>query len=472
MIRFTAAAVAALSAAALATSASAQTAPRPDQLAFRELYKELIETNTTLSVGSCTAAAEKMATRLKAAGYGDKDVQIIVPPQDARWGALIADLPGTDAKLKPVMLLAHIDVVEAKRSDWVRDPFTLVEEGGYFYARGASDDKAMAASFTDNMIRYKKEGFKPRRGLRLALTCGEESPDSFNGVEWLLANRPEVMKAEFALNEGAGGRLDAKGERVFLGIQAGEKVYQDYVLTVTNPGGHSSRPVKDNAIYHLAGALSRLGAYDFPIKINQATRFHFERMGPIEGGETGAAMTALAKDPTNSAAAAIVARDPSRNSMMRTTCVATMLNAGHAPNALPQHAEANVNCRILPGEDIQAIRAELEGVFADPAVKVTLVGKPSPVTPPPALTKAILGPAEKVAAKMWPGVPLVPAMSTGATDGRFTNAAGVPTYGLSGMFGDPDGGGTHGLNERIRVRSLYEGRDFLYEVVKLYATQK
>ena len=472
MIRITAAAVAALSAAALATSAHAQAASRPDQLAFRALYKELIETNTTLSAGSCTAAAEKMAARLKAAGYPDKDVQVVVPPEHPKWGALIADLPGTDAKLKPIMLLAHIDVVEAKREDWERDPFTLIEENGYFYARGASDDKAMAASITDNMIRYKTEGFNPRRGLKLALTCGEETSDTFDGVEWLLKNKPELMKAEFALNEGAGGKLDAQRNRVFLGIQAGEKVYQDYTLVTTNPGGHSSRPVKDNAIYHLAGALARLGAYDFPVKLNEATRNHFAKMSVIEGGEMGQAMGALAKDPTDMAAAAIIARDPSRNSMMRTTCVATMVNAGHAPNALPQRAEANVNCRILPGEDIQAVRAELETVFADPAIKVSLVGVPSPVTPPPPLTKAIVGPIEKVAGKMWPGVPLVPAMSTGATDGRFTNAAGIPTYGLTGMFGETDGGGVHGLNERILVRSLYEGRDFLYEVVKLYATQK
>jgi len=470
MIR-TLSAVAALSLAA-ASAAHAQTAPRPDQLAFRDLYKELVETNTTLSVGSCTAAAEKMGARLKAAGFPDKDVTVVVPPDQPRFGALIANLPGTDPKLKPIMLLAHIDVVEANRADWERDPFTLIEENGYFYARGASDDKAMAATFTDNMVRYKKEGFKPRRGLKLALTCGEETSDTFDGVEWLLKNKPELMDAQFALNEGAGGRLNEKGERQFLGIQAGEKVYQDYTLVTTNPGGHSSRPIKDNAIYHLAGALARLGAYDFPVKINEATRNHFAKMGPIEGGESGAAMSAVAKDPTDQAAIAVVARDPSRNSMMRTTCVATMVNAGHAPNALPQHAQANVNCRILPGEKIEDVRDQLVKVFADDKIKVTLVGEPSPVSPPPPLSKEIVAPVEQVSKELWPGVPLVPAMSTGATDGRFTNAAGIPTYGLSGMFGDPDGGGAHGLNERIRVRSLYEGRDFLYKVVKLYATAK
>ena len=458
--------------AALTLASGALADPRPDQVAFKGLYKELVETNTTLSVGSCTVAAEKMAARLKAAGYADSDMEIIVPPEHPQWGALIANLKGTDAKLKPIMLLAHIDVVEANRADWVRDPFTLLEEGGYFYARGASDDKAMASIFTDAMVRYKAEGFKPRRSLKLALTCGEETSDTFDGVDWLIKNRPETMSAEFALNEGAGGRLNEKGERQFLGIQAGEKVYQDFTLVTTNPGGHSSRPSKDNAIYHLSGALSRLGAYDFPIAINEATLNHFAKMGPIEGGESGAAMSAVAKDPTDTAAVAIVAKDASRNSMMRTTCVATMVTAGHAPNALPQKAQANVNCRILPGESIESVRGQLIKVFADDKISVTPVGVPSPVSPPPPLTKTIVAPIEKVSAKMWPGIPLVPAMSTGATDGRFTNAAGTPTYGLSGIFGDPDGGGVHGLNERVRVISLYEGRDFLYEVVKIYATQK
>ena len=472
MIRRTTSAAALIAGAALASAAHAQTPPRPDQLAFRDLYKELVETNTTLSVGSCTAAAEKMSARLKAVGFADKDVSIIVPPDHPKFGALIANLAGSDPKLKPIMLLAHIDVVEANRADWERDPFTLIEENGYFYARGASDDKAMASVFTDAMVRFKTEGFKPKRGLKLALTCGEETSDTFDGVEWLLKNKRELMDAQFALNEGAGGRLNEKGERQFLGIQAGEKVYQDYTLVTTNPGGHSSRPSKDNAIYHLAGALARLGAYDFPVKINEATRNHFAKMGPIEGGESGAAMSAVAKDPTDAAAIAIVARDPSRNSMMRTTCVATMVNAGHAPNALPQRAQANVNCRILPGEKITDVRDQLVKVFADDKIAVTLVGEPSPTAPPPPLSKEIVGPVEQVAKEMWPGVPLVPTMSTGATDSRFTNAAGIPSYGLSGMFGDPDGNGVHGLNERIRVRSLYEGRDFLYKVVKIYANQK
>ncbi|WP_312162263.1 M20/M25/M40 family metallo-hydrolase [Phenylobacterium sp.] len=469
MIRiFTAAA---LAAAAVASPVLAQD-PRPDQLAFRELYKELIEINTTLSAGSCTAASEAMAARLKAAGFADEDLKIIVPPDRPKDGNLVATLKGTDAKAKPILLLAHIDVVEANRADWERDPFKLVEEDGFFYARGASDDKAQAAVWTDALARYKTEGFKPRRTLRMALTCGEETPDTFNGVQYLIKNHRELMDAAFVLNEGAGGRLDAQGQRVSLGVQAGEKVYQDYTLEVTNPGGHSSAPVRDNAIYHLSQGLARLGEYDFPVKLNEAVRANFLQMAKIEGGPMGEAMAAVARDPSDAAAVANVARDAGRNSMMRTTCVATMVDAGHAPNALPQRARANVNCRILPGEGVEATRETLIKVLADPAIKVTTVGEPSPVPPPPALSRQIMGPVESVAARLWPGVPVVPVMATGATDGRFLNAVGVPTYGLTGFFSELGGNGAHGLNEKLRVRSLYEGRDFLYEVVKLYANQR
>ncbi|MET0274786.1 MAG: M20/M25/M40 family metallo-hydrolase [Phenylobacterium sp.] len=466
MFRTLTAAAALAVGAFVATSASAQAFP--GQAEFRALYQELVEIDTTALHGSCTEAAEAMAVRLKAAGYPDKDIQILAPADRPKDGNLIAVLHGTDARAKPLMLLAHIDVVEAKREDWVRDPYKLTEEGGYFYARGAVDDKAMAAAFTDAMVRYRQEGFKPKRDIKLALTCGEETPDTFNGVSWLLKTHPGVLDAAFALNEGAGGRLDGD-RRVYLGIQAGEKVYQDFTLEVTNPGGHSSRPIKDNAIYRLSAGLSKIGAYDFPAKLNEATRLHFERMSGIAGGETGAAMRAVLAAPTPPEAVARISRDPGYNSMMRTTCVATTVNAGHALNALPQRATANVNCRILPGESVASVLATLTQVMGDPAIRIAPAGKPSPVSPAPPLTKAITGPAEQVARELWGPVPLVPAMSTGATDGRFLLAKGIPTYGLSGMFGDADGGGAHGLNERIRVRSLYEGREFLYRVVKLYA---
>jgi len=444
---------------------------RADQVAFRSLYKELVETNTTLSAGDCTLAARRMAAHLKSAGYGDQDIRIVVPDGQPRFGALIATLPGSDAKAKPILLLAHIDVVEAKREDWQRDPFTLVEENGYFYGRGSSDDKAMASIFADMMVRFKQEGFKPKRPLKLALTCGEETPDNFNTVAELTAKEPAALDAAFGLNEGAGGRLDKEGNRIALEIQAGEKVYQDFALETVNPGGHSSRPRKDNALYQLTAGLNRLAAYDFPVVFNPVTKAYFSAMAKITSGPAAADLAALAGDNPDPAAVARISQDPGWNSTLRTTCVATMMEAGHAPNALPQHAKANVNCRILPGTPVPEVLKTLQEVVADPGIKVSTVGALSPVSPPPPLTEQILGPVRKVAARMWPGVPLVPTMATGATDGRFLNAAGVPVYGLSGIFRDPDGSGVHGLNERIRVRSLYEGRDFLTEVVKIYATQ-
>jgi acetylornithine deacetylase/succinyl-diaminopimelate desuccinylase-like protein len=335
------------------------TTARPGEAAFRELYKELIEINTTLSVGSCTAAAEAMSVRLKAAGLTAGDMQILVPPDRPKDGNLIATLRGQDRQAKPILLLAHIDVVEAKRDDWVRDPFTLVEEDGWFYARGASDDKAMAAVFTDSLIRYQKEGFTPRRDIKLALTCGEETSDTFDGVEWLIKTHPEALRAAFALNEGAGGELDETGKPVTLQIQAGEKVYQDFTLESTNGGGHSSRPEKDNAIYHLANGLSRLSAWKFPITLNPITRAYFEAQARLRPS-AAADIRAVLKDPADEAAAErIWAGNASWNSMLRTTCVATMVNAGHAPNALPQRAQANVNCRILPGVSLDSVRDTL-----------------------------------------------------------------------------------------------------------------
>ena len=464
---------AALSALALTDVAQARSGSKDSsETAFRALYKELVEINTTASIGSCTAAAEAMGARLKAAGFPDGDVRVVFPAEHPKAGALLATLHGTDPKAGAILLMAHIDVVEAKREDWVRDPFTLIEEGGYFYARGASDDKAMAAIFTDSLIRYKVEGFQPKRDLKLALTCGEEG-GQFNSVPWLLETYPEAMKATFALNEGDDSRLDDKGQPKLLSIQVGEKVYMDYNLEVTNPGGHSSRPVKDNAIYHLAGGLARLGAYDFPIALNDATRAYYQQSAKVEPDAMVAdAMRAIVKDPGDAAAAAVLARDPARNSMMRTTCVATMVDAGHAPNALPQRAKANVNCRILPGNDPKAVRDQLEQIVADPAIKIALSADPDPVSPPPPLTPQIMGPATRVASKIWPGVPFIPAMLTGATDGRFTNAAGTATYGLSGLMAGSDGDNIHGLNERIQVKALMNGRRFLYEVVKLYADGK
>lgn len=453
--------------------AAAQTAEdiRPDQTAFRELYRELLETNTTLSEGSCTLAAQRMGARLIAAGYPERDVRVLIPQDRPKDGALSAVLHGSDPTAPALLLMAHIDVVEAKREDWLRDPFTLVEEGGYFYARGAQDDKAQAAIWTDTLIRLRAAGVTPRQDIKLALTCGEETSDVFSGVEWLLDNHPDALQAGFALNEGARARLDTDGNRVALEIQAGEKVYQDFRLETVNPGGHSSRPVPDNAIYQLAAGLGRLAAHTFPLEVNDTARAYFRGLAAATPAHAADMRAVAAASPDAAAAARLSHADAAWNATMHTTCVATMVDAGHAPNALPQTARANVNCRILPGHTAAEVQTHLIGVLADPGITITPVAEPDPVSPPPPLTAAILDPVVRIAADIWPGVPVIPTMSVGATDGRFTNAAGIPTYGITGLFADPDGGGVHGLNERMRVRSLYEGRDFLYALVQAYAVE-
>jgi acetylornithine deacetylase/succinyl-diaminopimelate desuccinylase-like protein len=458
----------------LATPAAAQTPPSPDLAAFRSLYKELVETNTTASAGSCTLAAERMAARLKAAGFPDSDLHILVPPDHPKDGNLVAVYPGRDPKAKGVLLLAHLDVVEAKREDWTRDPFTLVEEGGYFYARGASDDKAQAAIFTDTLIRYRQAGFKPRRTLKLALTCGEEGGAQVNGASWLVDNHRDLIDAGFALNEGAGGSFDAAGKRVTHGVQAGEKTSVGFKLEVTNPGGHSSRPVPDNAIYHLVRAVDRISQYEFPAQLNDATRGYFTKMSKIVGGETGAAMLAIVADPQDKAAYAVLAKDPSIHAILGTTCVATRLDAGHANNALPQRATAVINCRIFPGVPADEVRQTLVRLVADPAVAVTSPsdGRSRVEAGPPPLTPQVMGPIEKLTQEMWPGVPVVPLLLAAATDAKPLIAAGIPTYGVSGLFYEPDLGHIHGLNERIGVQSLYEARDFTYRLVRIYADQK
>lgn len=448
------------------------TSPGADEAAFRALYKELIEINTTRSVGNCTQAAEAMRKRLLAAGLPAADMQILAPPEAPNDGALIAVLRGTDKSAKPILLLAHIDVVEAKREDWTRDPFKLVEENGWFYARGASDDKAMAAILTDSLIRYKQEGYRPRRDLKLALTCGEETAGAglFDSVRWLVKTRPEVLNAAFAINEGAGGSLDKDGKAIALQIQAGEKVYQDFALEMRDPGGHSSRPTPNNAIVRLSAALAKLGAYKFPIGLNAVTRSYFETMSNLVEPAVAADMRAVLKSPPDEAAAArLWSRDPVWNALLRTTCIVSMIEGGHAPNALPQHVKANVNCRILPDTPVAEVQAQIVKVIADDAITVSPKGEGGVLSAMPPLTESIVGPARKVAESIWPGVVIVPTMLPGYTDGKYLNPAGVPTYGMSGLFEDAEGNYIHGLNERMRVKSLMEGRRFLYEVVKLYA---
>lgn len=448
----------------------------PTEQQFRALYKELVETNTTLSSGDCTLAAERIAARLKTAGFPESDLHIFTAPGHPKEGGLVAVLPGRDPQAKAILLLAHIDVVEAKREDWVRDPFKLVEEDGKFYARGVVDDKAQAAIWADSLVRFKQEGYKPRHTLKMALTCGEETAGAFNGAEWLSKNRRELIDAAYALNEGAGGELNGGGKRISMTVQAGEKVAQNYRLEVVNPGGHSSRPMKDNAIYHLAGALEKVQGYEFPIQLTDGSKGYLNAMSKIQlqagHKEVAEAMQTVAKDPADVKAVSMVSNaSPSWAAMLHTTCVATMLDAGHATNALPQRARANINCRIFPGVTQETVRQALVNAINDPVVKVETLEIRGENSAPPPLTKAIMEPVEKLTAKMWPGVPVMPILQSGATDGQFLNAAGIPTYGISGIFLTPDLGNIHGLNEYIGVQSLMEGRAFLHELVKTYAEQ-
>lgn len=441
-------------------SSSLLTYAQNDQALTREIFKELIEINTTHSTGNTTEAAEAMAARLKAAGFEDKDLFIGGPTPNK--GNLVATLRGTGKK-KPVILMAHIDVVEANPTDWSFDPFKFQEIDGYYYARGSSDDKAMASIFVANLIRLKKEKYQPERDIMVALTADEEGGDN-NGIAWLIANYPPFKTAEFAINEGGGGQAK-DGKKVLNGVQLSEKVYQSFNLEIKDPGGHSSLPRKDNPIYHLAKALTNLAEYNFPINLNDGTRAFFERSSKIETGQLAADMKGITQTPPDAGAVQRLSASPYYNALLRTTCVATMLDAGHAENALPQTVKAVVNCRILPGEDPDKIKAQLISVFADNKISVTPIN-PASASPPSPLDPLVVGPIEKVTAKMWPGVPVIPVMSTGATDGAHTRNAGIPTYGVSGLFSDIDDKRAHGKDERINVKAYYEGQEFLYQLTK------
>jgi len=428
----------------------------------RDIYKQLVEINTTDSAGNITKAAEAMAERLKAAGFPAADVQVLGP--DPRKGNLVARYRGTGAR-RPLLLLAHLDVVEARREDWTTDPFTFVEQDGYFYGRGTADDKAMASMLTANLIRLKQEGFTPDRDLILALTADEEG-GSFNGVDWLVKNHRDLIDAELALNEGGSGQMK-NGKYLINEVQASEKVYQDFRLETKNAGGHSSRPVRDNAIYHLAEGLARLGAFDFPVHMNEVTRGYFEKMAAFQSDAAVAAdMRAVAQpSPDRQAVARLAAASPYFNALMRTTCVATRLEGGHATNALPQTAAANVNCRILPGEAPAAIRQRLIDVLADPKIAVTFVDEARPSAPSP-LRPDVMRPLESITQALWPGVVVVPVMGTGATDGLYLRNAGIPTYGVEGVFGEIDDNRMHGKDERVGVKQYFEGLEFQYRLIK------
>jgi acetylornithine deacetylase/succinyl-diaminopimelate desuccinylase-like protein len=457
--------LAVLAATLLATPALAD----PGWPAFRDLYKEMVETNTALSAGSCTLANERVAARLKAAGFPATDIHTLIEPSHPREGSLVAILPGKDPSLKAIMLLAHVDVVEARREDWTRDPFTFIEEDGFFFGRGVADDKAQAAIFADTMVRLKQAGTPLRRTVKLVLTCGEETSGAFNGAQWLANNRRDLIDAEFAMNEGGGGRVRADGTPELLFMQVGEKHYQDYVLEVTNPGGHSSRPVPDNAIYQLAGALKSVEALKFPVTLNATTTAFLANAAPLFPAPVQPYMKALAANPGDENAAAILSQDPTLNAMLRTTCVATLLDAGHAQNALPQRATANINCRIIPGDTVEGTRQRLADAINNEKVTVRPKDARNTIAIQPPLTDRILKPAETLAAKHFPGLRILPTMSNGATDAPYLAAVGIPVYGVPGILWEVDGNGAHGLNERIRVKSVMDGRAYLHDLVQAYA---
>lgn len=440
--------------------------PAQQQLAH-DIYKELIEINTADSVGSTTVAAGAVARRLIAAGFPASDIFEGGPRPDK--GNLVVRLHGTGAR-KPLLLLAHLDVVAALKKDWSPDidPFVFTERDGYYYGRGTSDDKAMAAIFIANLIRLKKERFVPDRDVILALTADEEGGPA-NGVRWLIANHRDLIDAAYALNEGGGGTL-RDGRPFINSVGAAEKVSANFTVSTRNRGGHSSVPRDDNAIYQLAQALTRVGAYQFPVMLNPVTRAFFERTATVEKPAMAAAMRAILADPNDGAASAALSADPRYRSMLRTTCVATMLSGGHARNALPQTATANVNCRMAPGHDPVEVRAALVKAINDTNVSVS-ASPPMEHAAPSPLTPEIMEPIEKVTHEVFgPNVLVIPTMGTGATDSKYLRAIGIPGYGVSGLFGDPDDGRAHGKDERVLIKSFYDSEEFLYRLVKELAS--
>jgi acetylornithine deacetylase/succinyl-diaminopimelate desuccinylase-like protein len=436
-------------------------AAEPDQAALaREIYAQLVEINTTDSVGDNTAAAQAMAKRLREAGFPEADLALIVPHE--RKGNLVARLHGT-GKRKPLLLLAHLDVVEARREDWSVDPFRFLEKEGYYYGRGSADDKAMAAIFMANLIRLKREGFVPDRDLILALTSDEEGGD-WNGADLLVREHRALVDAAYGLNEGGRGQI-RDGRKLANVVGTSEKVYLSFRLEAKNPGGHSSLPRKDNAIYQLAAALGRLASYSFPVRLTDTTRLYFERLAASQPAALAADMRAVAKAPPDATAVARLSEVPLYNSTLRTTCVATRLDGGHADNALPQTARAVVNCRMHPNDPAERVRERLLEAVADAQLSVMPIGSahPSPESP---LNQELFGAVEKITEQMWPGVPVLPSMGTGASDSIYFRGAGIPMYGVSGIFGDVDDVRSHGKDERVLVKSFHEGREFLYRLVK------
>ncbi|MGE0441672.1 MAG: M20/M25/M40 family metallo-hydrolase [Gemmatimonadales bacterium] len=464
-----------LAAAALAGPLSAQpSAPvftpgklTATQTLARDIYRQLIEINTGVTTGNVTTAAVAMAERFKAAGIPESDIFVGGPRPEKH--NVVARIRGRSSSRKPILLLAHLDVVEALKADWSPDldPFVFTERDGYYYGRGTADDKAMAAIFVANVFRMKADGFVPDRDIIIALTADEESGPA-NGVAWLTENHFDKVDAALVINEGGGGTL-RDGKPLFNSVQATEKITTNFTLRVTNRGGHSSVPRADNAITSLADALSKVGRHQFPIELNEVTRAFFTGTAELEAPAMGRAMKALVANPSDAAAVATVTADPRYNAMLRTTCVATMLNGGHASNALPQLAEANINCRLYPTDNAANVKAVFERLIGDPAVEVVIRSQ-RPPSPPTALTNDVMGPIGQITRDLWGNIPIIPTMSTGATDSRFFRTKGIPAFGVSGLFLDPTvDARAHGRDERMRIQSFYEGQEFLYRLTRALA---
>ena len=433
----------------------------PDERAARAIFAELIGINTTHEHGSTTVAARTVARRLLAAGFPARDVVIAGPHPDRQ--NLVARLRGRGSR-PPILLLAHLDVVEALRADWSLDPFTLTEKGGYFYGRGTSDIKDMAAIFTQTMIALRRDRVPLDRDVILALTADEEDGED-NGVQWLLANRRRLVETAFVINGDGGDPLMRDGKVYARNVQASEKVYMDLRLEVHNPGGHSSMPVRDNAIYRLAASLTRIGTYEFPARLNEVTRAYFTRAALAQPDTIAARMRMVGESGDTAAMRRLSAGLPYLNALLRTTCVATRLEGGHAYNALPQLAAANVNCRMLPDERPEDVIETIRRLVADTAIRVSVfsAAKPSPASP---LLPEVLEPVDSITAAIWPGAAVVPSMETGATDGLFFRNAGIPVYGVSGVPLDDDDNRSHGQDERIRVDAFYQGLEFTMRLVR------
>ena len=439
--------------------------PTPDQREAREIFQELIEINTSYKGGSTTPAAREIARRFLAAGFPANDVRVLGPAGD-KDSSVVVRMEGRSKALKPILLIAHIDVVEALRADWSLEPYRLTERDGFFYGRGTSDIKDGAATLAAALLRMKRNGETPERTLILALTAGEEGGGGYNAMDWLLKNHRDLIDAAFTLNVDSGDPLIKNGKPLLRALQTSEKLYQSFSLEVTDKGGHSSLPTPENAIARLADAIGRVARLRFPVRLTETTRAYFERSAALETGQVASDMRGVARIPNDSAGAARLSKSPFYNAQLRTTCVPTMIEGGHAPNALPQRAKAVVNCRILPGETPAAIQAELVRVVADDSVHITPINDGAVAAAPSPLTPEIMVPLEKVTREYWPGVPVIPQMETGATDGAYLRAAGIPTYGVSGVFLDIDDIRAHGRDERIMVKSFYDGVEYIYRLLR------